>query len=430
MHVLSVLKTMNYGLVLIYGLFLSSDISGGWKSRKQKRLIFILCPVFLMIQGLCWIVWNISTVEQLYPLITHLPLILILIFALKKTVGTAIVSVSIGYLCCQLPRWVKLAVFALSRSELAGEICYTVSIIPIFFLLRRWFVRPAHEAMSGSARALALFGSLPVAYYIFDYATSVYSEALHMDIQALSEFLPTALILFYVLFLTAYHVQAQDGLRAELHRSLLETELKQAHSEMENLRRIEKQTAIYQHDMRHHMTMLSGFLAANNPQQAEDYIKQVQANVEAITPRRFCENEIVNLLCSAFVTKAEQLGVRIKITAKVPIFLSVSDTDLCAVLSNGIENALRAAAELEEPCKWVELYCGIKHGKLLIEIKNPYSGKRIMQNGLPITDRSGHGFGCSSIRAITEHNRGLCTFEAESGVFTLRVVLPVNCITD
>ena len=426
MPVLPVWKAINYGLVLIYGLFLSADISGGWENKAQKRLIFILCPAFLLVQGFCWIIWDIGTVERLYPLITHLPLVLILIFALKKTVGVAAVSVSIGYLCCQLPRWVNLATTALSSSALAGEICYTLSIVPIFFLLRRWFVRPAHEAMIGSTRSLALFGSLPIAYYIFDYATSVYSEALQVDIQALNEFLPTALILFYVLFLTAYHVQAQKRLQAELHQSLLETELKQAQSEMETLRRIEKQTAIYQHDMRHHMTMLSSFLAADNPRQAEDYIKQVQANVEAITPKRFCENEIVNLLCSAFASKAEQSGVRLKITAKVPMALSVSDTDLCAVLSNGIENALRAAAELEEPYKWAELYCEIKHGKLLIEIKNPYAGEVSMQNGLPTTDRTGHGFGCSSIRTITEHNRGLCTFESEQGVFTLRVILPVG----
>lgn len=425
MHFLSALRAINYGLVLIFGLFLSTDIAGGWEKRSQKRFVFILCPVFLLIQGLCWTIWGISAVEQLYPLITHLPLVLILIFALKKPVGVAVVSVSIGYLCCQLPRWVSLAVTALTQSPLAGEICYTLSIIPVFFLLRRWFVRPAHKAMTGSSRSLALFGSLPIAYYIFDYATSVYSDALYVGIQALNEFLPTALILFYVLFLTAYHVQAQKGLQAELQQSLLEAELKQARSEMENLRRIEKQTAIYQHDMRHHMTMLSGFLAADNPRQAEDYIKQVQANVEAITPKRFCENEIVNLLCSAFASNAEQLGVRLKITAKVPMALSVSDTDLCAVLSNGVENALQATAALDEPYKWVELYCEIKHGKLLIEVKNPYSGDLNIQNGLPTTSQAGHGYGCSSIRTISEHNHGLCTFESEQGVFTLRVILPV-----
>lgn len=426
MSFLSVLNVINYGLVLIYGLFLSAEISGGWKNRSQKRLIFILCPILLLIQGICWVMWDIGTVEQLYPLITHLPLILILVFALKKPIGVAAVSVSVGYLCCQLPRWIDLAVCALSDSELVGAICYTLSILPIFFLLRRWFVRPAHEAMVASPRSLVLFGSLPIIYYFFDYATTVFSDILLVGGQALSEFMPTVLALFYVLFLTAYHVQAQKCHQADLQRSVLESELKQAQIEMETLRRFEMQTAIYQHDMRHHMTMLSGFLAADNPKQAAEYVKKVQADVDAIVPRCFCENDTINLLCSSFADRAEQQGVLMKVDVRVPVSLSIPDTELCAVMSNGLENALRATVILNEPHKWIEVYCEVKHNKLLIEIKNPYVGEITMQNGLPITDKTGHGFGCNSIRTITEHNRGLCSFESENGVFTLRVILPLQ----
>ena len=425
MSFLSALGAFNYGLVLIYGLFLSAAISGGWENRRQKRLIIALCPLFLLIQAPCWLILGESVTKQIYPLIVHLPLVLILIFALKKPAGIAVVSVCTAYLSCQLPRWADLAVTAVTRSPLVGEISYTLAIYPIFLLLRRYFVRPAYSAMTASRQSLLLFGSLPVAYYFYDYATVVYSDVLSTDIRALNEFLPTALIVFYVMFLSAYHKQMQTRADAELQRSMLEAELKQAEVAVEGLRNVETQVAVYQHDIRHHLTAIDSFLAADQPQQAKEYIQKVQADVDSITPRHFCENELVNLLCSSFSDKAARIGARFTVAAKLPKALSVSDTELCSILSNGLENALHAVASLDESLKWVEMHCGIRRNKLLIEIKNPYAGKITMRDDLPVSDQKGHGYGCRSIRSIATQNRGLCTFDTEYGVFTLRVMIPL-----
>ena len=425
MSFLTALGAFNYALVLLYGLFLSAAIAGGWENRRQKRLIIALCPLFLLIQTPCWLILGEGTTKQLYPLIVHLPLVLILILALKKPVGIALVSVCTAYLCCQLPRWADLMVTAVTHSSLVGEISYTLAIYPVFLLLRRYFVRPAYSAMTASHQSLLLFGSLPVAYYFYDYATVVYSDVLSTDIRALNEFPPTALIVFYVMFLSAYHKQMQTRADAELQRSMLEAELKQAEVAVEGLRNVETQVAVYQHDIRHHLTAIDSFLAADQPQQAKEYIQKVQADVDSITPGHFCENELVNLLCSSFSDKAARIGARFTVAAKLPKALSVSDTELCSILSNGLENALHAVAALDESLKWVELHCGIRRNKLLIEIKNPYAGKITMRDDLPVSSREGHGYGCRSIRSIAIQNRGLCTFEAEHGVFTLRVMIPL-----
>ena len=61
-----------------------------------------------------------------------------------------------------------------------------------------------------------------------------------------------------------------------------------------------------------------------------------------------------------------------------------------------------------------------------IECKNPYVGEIIMQNGSPVSAKDGHGYGCKSIETIVRKHQGLCTFKAENGIFTLRIILPVN----
>lgn len=425
MTLLNVFEVLNYGLVLLFGLFLSTFIAGGWHTAKQRRLIFLLCPVLLAAQALCWLLWGTQVVEQLYPFIVHLPLVLLLVLGLKKPFGVSLVSVCTAYLLCQLPRWVDLSVTAIFASPLAGQLCYTAAIVLLFGVLCRWFVRAAHDAMTESRQSLLLFGSLPLVYYLFDYATAVYSHALYEKIPSLIEFLPTALIAFYVLFLTAYHAQARHRMQAQLEASRLEAQLRQSRTEMDALRRAETQVAIYQHDIRHHLNMIGSYLAADKPQQALAYIQKVEEDVSAITPRHFCENEAVNLLCSSFADRARQAGATLTAKVNLPRALSLSDTELCSILSNGLENALRAVSAPEVSDKTIRLYCDIRLNKLLMEIKNPYSGEIAMENGIPVSAREGHGYGCRSIHTIAQRLHGLCTFEPQQGLFTLRVVLPL-----
>lgn len=436
MSPVDILGGINCGLVFFFGAALSVSITGGCKTRKEWAILFALCPIFLALQTISWLAWGLDATKQLYPLLIHLPLLLVLTLGLKRPAGISLVSIFTAYLCCQLPRCCAIIVAAVTGSPLTGQIIYTIAIAPIFFFLLRYFVPAARDTMAESPRALFLFGILPIIYYIYDYTIALrsnlhYAEILSPDpayssIEIISELLPTAVGLLYMVYTTAYRRQLQRQTQAELQSSLMAGQLKQAEAELAALRQAETQAAAYQHDMRHHLAAIDAFLAAGKPHQAEEYIKQVQSDIEAITPKRFCENELVNLLCSSFSAKAERMGAPMTLEASLPASLSISDTELCALLSNGLENALNAVGKLKENRRWVEFFCGIRAGKLLIEIKNPYSGQIVFQNDLPTSAQPGHGHGCRSIRAITQAHRGLCEFKTEDGVFILRVALPIQ----
>ena len=95
-------------------------------------------------------------------------------------------------------------------------------------------------------------------------------------------------------------------------------------------------------------------------------------------------------------------------------------------MSNGLENAFRAVSGLDEQQRTVSLYCGVRLNKLLLEIKNPYQGEIVMCEGLPVSDRAGHGYGCRSISALVRQHGGLCKFQAEDGIFCLQAAMPMN----
>ena len=435
MGLTDILSVINFALVLLFGVALSASFAGGCRTRRDWAVLFVLCPVFLALQVISWLMLGLDGAKRLYPLYIHLPLLVGLIFGLKKPAGISLVSICVAYLCCQLPRCVSIMTAAVTGSALTGEIVYTLIIVPIFFLLWRYFAPSVQGAMEESPKSLLLFGTLPVLYYVCGYTVTLGSDLLSSEplssghaysgLQIAVQILPTLVGLLYMIYTIAYRQQLQQRTQAELLSSQMAGQLKQAETEMASLRRTEAQTAAYQHDMRHHLTAIDGFLAVGSPQQAQEYIKKVRTDIEGITPKRFCENELVNLLCSSFSIKAERIGARLKVDAAVPALLPVSDTELCSLLSNGLENALNAAGELEENRRWVEFYCGVRLGKLLIEIRNPYAGQISIRDGLPAAAQQNHGHGCRSIYTITQAHQGLCEFSAEGNIFTLRVALPM-----
>lgn len=435
MSLVDILGGVNAGLVFFFGAALSVAIAGGCKSGRECVLLFALCPVFLAVQTASWLVWGLDATKRLYPLMVHLPLLLLLIFGLKKPVDISLVSVCAAYLCCQLPRCTGIVTAAATGSALVGQIVYSVTIAPIFVFLLRYFVPSARDTITESRKSLLLFSCLPVLYYIYDYTVAtrinlLYAEILSPNItystgQVVAETLPTVVGLLYMAYTTAYRQQLQQHSQTQMQSSLLSTQLKQAEKELAALRRSESQSALYRHDMRHHLTVLNAFLAEGKVQQAQEYISEVQSGIESVTPKRFCDNELVNLLCSAFSDRAERLDVRLTVKAELPPMLSISDIELCALLSNGLENALAAAGALDENRRWISCFCGIRASKLLIEIKNPCVGTIPMRDGLPVSQREGHGYGCRSIQTITQTCHGLCEFTAEDGIFTLRAAMPV-----
>lgn len=422
---IEILEIVNYCLILIFGVLLSIAFSGGCKNKKQKIVSVALSPILLLIQGTCWLIWDLETVRLIYPLAVHLPIIITLVFLMKRRVSVAVISVCTAYLCCQIPRWINLVSFLITKSRLIESITYTVFIFVVFYLLYRYFSKAAHSAMTYSPKTMVLFGSLPILYYVFDYATAVYSDALYSGIKALIEFLPTATIAFYIIFISAYHKQMQERADAEHQRAVIEESLKRSEIEIEALRHSDKQSSLYRHDMRHHMNILDGMLGAENVEQARSYINQVCADIENVSRKRFCENETANLIFASFTSRAERLGIKLCVSAKISQPVPLSDTELCSLLSNGLENAVNALSEEDELSKKIELYCDVVGEKLLIEIKNPCTKEVEMSNGIPVSSREGHGYGCQSIYSIVEKHGGLCKFTQNDGVFSLRVILPM-----
>jgi len=125
--------------------------------------------------------------------------------------------------------------------------------------------------------------------------------------------------------------------------------------------------------MRHHFALLQGLASNEHIEEIKKYLRTAQSDIDTITPLRFCENETVNLILSAFVAKAKQSGILLTVDAKLPDTLLFSDTELCSLLSNALENAIQASEHIPDSNKRIiRLHMYSKNTKLCIDIRNSY----------------------------------------------------------
>ena len=207
----------------------------------------------------------------------------------------------------------------------------------------------------------------------------------------------------------------------EQTQNCINIQISQAVREIEALRESQKDASTYRHDLRHHMQHLLTCIENGKVEQAEGYIHEVCAQIEASRVKNYCENETVNLIFSSFAGRAAGAGVTMNIKAVVPYILPVSETDLCVLLSNALENALHACTGQEKGT--IDILAYEKNGKFFFQIANPCKNDVIFENGIPVTDRPGHGLGVRSICASVERYDGIYNFIVENNQFILRVSL-------
>lgn len=363
---------------------------------------------------------------RLISLTMHLPFFLLFLWLSKDSPVKVIFMILTAMIFCVPAVFLNhLAQAQLSHARwvlfLADFLGYALTLLLAQLVFRKSF----HFLLKfGSDQLFSLLLLVPLSYYFYVFAGMRAELPAPVGMSGiLVRCTPSALVLlFYFLILYIYKSLSERQLLLS-EQSMLCQQLDAAGQELALMHEAQLQTAVYRHDMRHHLSMLQELLRAKNYEQAEAYIREVEADICAVTPQRFCENETVNLLCSAFSARAARAGAQLEVRAALPAALSISETELCSVLSNGLENALHAVGQLEEKSRIIRLYCALRQNKLLIEIENPYTGEVHMQNGIPETSVPGHGYGCRSIQSIAQKNSGLCEFRAENGVFLLRLIL-------
>lgn len=420
-----IITYLNSAAVGLFGSVLSAAFCGALNSPRNRHVFWTSMVVLPLLQVGGILLWGMEIQRQIYPLLVHLPLILLLWFLTEKLLWSTI-SVLTAYLCCQLRRWLALLVVAVFSGGATMQAVTELAVtLPLLLLLVRFAAPAVRRLMEHPAKLQCQFGVVSALYYVFDYATVVYTDLLTSGKPVVVEFMPFVCCAAYIAFLL-YNSAGEDKYsRLRQIQKSLDLQIKQSVREIKSLRESQELARRYRHDLRHHLQYVSACIENGQTEQAQSYISGICREIESQKVVRYCENEAANLILSSFDARAKKEGVELTIQGSLPEFILLPDSDLCVILSNALENALHACHEPAakgQPCT-IDVQFYERDSKLFLQITNPCTQPVRFEKGIPVSEQPGHGVGVQSICAIVQKYGGVCTFLVKEERFILRLSL-------
>lgn len=187
------------------------------------------------------------------------------------------------------------------------------------------------------------------------------------------------------------------------------------------------ETRAARHDMRHFVGVMKRLSDEEQYKELKCFISEYADMSETEPLPVFCENAVANSILGYYALKAKERGVPFRHACAIPKKLSVSDSDLCIVLGNALENALEACGRLAETdARFFSAEARVSGGQFLIKIENSWRGPLPRKNGRYISAKAGpeHGMGLANIQKVADAYGGFLKAEHGGAVFTLMAAFP------
>ena len=209
----------------------------------------------------------------------------------------------------------------------------------------------------------------------------------------------------------------------EFQRSLMEIQAREQKTHSDLLSQQAELLSHQRHDLRHHLNVVMA-LADGESQELKDYLKTLIDNIP-VAASRYCENQAVNAIVSHFAMLCRQKGIELTLNLTVPEENPhVSDSSLCVIFGNLLENALEACDRMKSGKKFIRLNVQLQYEMMVIAMDNSFNGI-IRKDGsrFQSSKRDDYGIGLASIKSAARKAEGNADFHAEGTVFQSSVYL-------
>lgn len=419
------IMTIRYIVTLLFGVATTASFAGILQKKNTVKLACIVC-FLLLLQGVFLVAFGLDAVLTSYPIHTHMVLIGALMICFQCTVKEATICTLLAYMCCQIPTWIsKCAMYTTYDSSIGEFLIYLFAVLITFWIIVKYAATPIHELMQGSKAATMVMGIVPVTYYFFDYLTTVWTKVLYTGNYHVAQFMPSVICVAYLVFAVVFSYEQKRRTEAMEERTILQNELYIVETETESLRELSKAARIHRHDMRHHLALILRLIEEDHIEEAREYIQENIERIDEFTPHRFCEMEMLNLILSHFASQAEEMKAQYRFDIELPDQIPLTKPELCALVSNALENAFHAVGALPEEKRFAEARLCVFKGKLIFSVDNSCDDKIQVTGDRPKADKAGHGYGTRSIMTIANKHNGMAVFQSENGTFSLMVTIPL-----
>lgn len=285
----------------------------------------------------------------------------------------------------------------------------------------RYLRKPYLELQEEVPDGWGIFAGMTALYYILLAVMANFPVIITGRPQELPAFLLILVLMpmTYAIIFSALYRQLLLFRKQQSERSLQEQKIT-LEAQLDNQQRVRRM----KHDMKGHTITLSGLLAAGKVEEAQNYLKGVETEMDTL-PRLYCANPYINAVLVWYDQIFREMGAECSMQIQVGEE-ELPYMELCQILSNGLENVRNAVRELKENERKLSVQMKYSRSYLLLRIRNRCRRDLKVEKGtIPATDKEGrdHGFGLKTIQEMAKRLDGEMFCYTEDGEFVLDVMV-------
>ncbi len=181
----------------------------------------------------------------------------------------------------------------------------------------------------------------------------------------------------------------------------------------------------FRHDINNHIFMMTKLSEENRIDELKKYIFEMSKNYESLCSIH-TGNFIADCMISRMVQELEKdKDFVFELDGHFPKSSIMEDIDLCALLSNLLDNA-REALEKVETRKYLQIEVKRYQSRCYLVVRNTVQEEEIDFSKSSKTDQKYHGYGIKSIRKIVEKYCGEVTWKCTDNMVEVRISLVIE----
>lgn len=236
-------------------------------------------------------------------------------------------------------------------------------------------------------------------------------------------------IAVYVIIASGFYQRRKEQ---ELNHDidLLQNHAKNLRDELQLSQEKDAEMAIIRHDYHHYINLMRIYLESDETEKLQNMLMVLDKELEQVAPKRYCENRAINGIVSKWEKRAKKNQITFTHLLDVPENLKSDsfEIEFAAVVSNLLENAVLAAAAIEDGDRerFVSISIARNKEKLILEMTNSFSGEyQLDSEGQFLISSRGeeHGYGLRSVVSFAQKRNAIFDYSIEGNKFIVRLLV-------
>ena len=278
-----------------------------------------------------------------------------------------------------------------------------------------------HVGWRDAVRSIVIV--IPFAFFLSMQAEQFYDEGGNLTLYLICRVYAVFCCVFALWIQTSINEKVSVETEYRTRQMLWEKQREQYQISKENIDIINRKC----HDLKYQVAALRQEQSESKRNESLDAIEN---SVMIYDSAMSTGNDVLDTILTERSLSCEQEHITWTCVADGSKLNHIDPVDLYILFGNILDNTIESVRKLEDPAqRVVSMNVYTRSNMVIIQVENYYSGTIQMENGLPKTtkpDESNHGFGMRSVKSIVEKYGGSISIDADSQIFLLSIVLPLN----